>query len=266
MTDNFSVEGIKKFLRYKDIFNISVFESVTSTNALLKQEADKEKEGRIIIAESQTAGRGRFTRYFHSPKNCGIYMSILFKPDFPAESSVLITAAAAAAVAEAIEALTEKKAQIKWVNDVLINGKKVCGILTEGGINVKTGGFDWAIVGIGINAYEPKGGYPEEIADIAGAVFDSYNEDLRSGLAAEVINRFWDYYLSLSEKTFYKTYKERMAVLERQINVIKNDAVESAQAIDIDDNCRLLVEYKNGEREYLSSGEISIKLQPKINI
>lgn len=260
MADNFSIDRIKKFLKDKDVFNISVFETVTSTNAILKQEAEKANEGRIIIAESQTAGRGRFTRIFHSPKKCGIYMSILLKPDFAAENAVLITAAAAAAVAEAIEKLTHKKTQIKWVNDVLIDSKKVCGILTEGSINAKSGNLDWAIVGIGINAFMPQNGYPDEIANIAGAVFDSYNEDLLDKITAQIINIFWDYYLSLSDKTFYKGYKERMGVLSKEINVLKGDAVKTAKAIDIDDNCRLLVEYQNGEREYLSSGEISIKL------
>lgn len=254
------LENIEKYLKFKNIFDISIFEEVTSTNALLKQDANESGEGRIIIAEGQTAGRGRFTRIFHSPKKCGIYMSILLKPDFAAENAVLITAAAASAVAEAIEKLTHKKAQIKWVNDVLIDGKKVCGILTEGSINAKSGNLDWAIVGIGINAFMPPNGYPDEIADIASAVFDFYNEDLIDRLTAQVINIFWEYYLSLSDKTFYKGYKERMAVLGKEIKVLKSDTVKSAKAIDIDDACRLLVEYQNGEREYLSSGEISIKL------
>ncbi len=259
MRDKLSALEIEKYLKTKDKFNISVLDSVTSTNALLKQEAEKLSEGRVIIADSQTMGRGRFKRVFHSPKGCGIYMSILIKPEFTAETSVLITSASALAAAEAVENLTSKKSQIKWVNDVLIDRKKVCGILTEGIINAKTGKIESSIVGIGINAYEPEEGYPEEISNIAGAVFKSREENLRNKLAAEVINRFWNYYISLNKKTFLEGYKSRMAVIGEDINVIKGDKIIKAQALDIDDNCRLKVKYQNGETEYLSSGEISIK-------
>lgn len=262
MGDGLSLRGIEKFLVDKENFNISVLDCVTSTNALLKREAaENAEEGRIIIAESQTEGRGRFVRKFHSPKNCGIYMSILLKPKIKAEDSVMITAAAAAAVADSIEAITQADAQIKWVNDVLLNEKKVCGILTEGLIDVRSGGFSWVVLGIGINAYEPEEGYPSDISNIAGAVFEKRGDNLRNELTAEVINRFWSYYLHLSEKSFYASYKKRMMVLGREINVIRNDDIIAARAINIDENCRLLVEYENREREYLSSGEISIKIK-----
>lgn len=261
MQDILSALEIEKYLKTKEKFNISVLDSVTSTNALLKQEAEKFTEGRVIIADSQTMGRGRFKRVFHSPKGCGIYMSILIKPEFGAETSVLITAAAALAVAEAIENLSGKKTQIKWVNDVLIDGKKVCGILTEGIINAKTGKIESSIVGLGINAYMPEDGYPEEISNIASAVFNEKQENLRNRLIAEVITRFWDYYVLLDDKTFLDGYKARMSVIGKEINVIKGDNIIKAQALDIDDNCRLKVKYQNGETEYLSSGEISIKAE-----
>ena len=260
MEDIISKDGIKKHLKNSDAYNITILNTVSSTNAHLKETAFSDNEGNVIIALSQTSGRGRFSRIFHSPEGCGIYMSILLKPKMPAENAVLITAAAACAVAEASEKLSGKKADIKWVNDVLIENKKICGILTEGSIDVNSGNLNWVVLGIGINAYKPKDGYPEEIKDIAGAVFDEEKEDLRNQLTASVLDVFWDYYISLKDKTFLDSYKNRSIVLGKQISVIKNDIFLPAKALELNDNCQLLVEYKTGEREYLSSGEISIKL------
>ena len=116
---------------------INVERTVTSTNILRKEKAALgAPEGTVLIASSQTSGRGRFARKFYSPENSGIYMSILLRPRMPAENAVLITTAAAAAVAVAAENLSGKKTEIKWVNDVLINGKKICGILTEAALDV----------------------------------------------------------------------------------------------------------------------------------
>ena len=258
--DKLSVCGIEKYLKNKEKFDISVFESVDSTNAILKNSAQNgEKEGTIIIADSQTNGRGRFVRKFHSPSGSGIYMSILLKPDLPAENAVLITAAAAAAVSRAVENLSQKNTHIKWVNDILIDNKKICGILTEGGINTKTGGFDWVVVGIGINAYEPDGGFEDEISHIAGAVFKEKTPDLRNRLTAEIINCFWDFYKHLEQRTFFNDYKNRMMVIGKEITVIKGGTKTFAKCLDLDSNCQLLVDYGES-REYLSSGEISIKL------
>lgn len=260
MTDILSADGINKYLKHSDVINIEILDCVSSTNKLLKETAAQDNEGKVIIALEQTAGRGRFLRKFYSPNGCGIYMSILLKPKISAHKAVLITAAAAAAVADSAEYLTEKKTGIKWVNDVLIDHKKVCGILTEGSVNTDTGDFNWAVLGIGINAYMPDGGYPDDIKDIASAVFEKKEQDFKNRLAAQVLDRFWDYYLSLEEKTFLDSYKKRSFILGKPITVIKNENSTPAKAIDIDDNCRLLVEYQNGQREYLSSGEISIRI------
>ena len=255
-----SAEKIKEFSSFSKDINITVLETVNSTNKYLKQKAvSGALEGEIVIADSQTGGRGRFDRKFFSPSDCGIYMSMLLKPVFPASDAVLITAAAAVAVADACEALCDKKAEIKWVNDIYIDKRKVCGILTEGAVNSK-GGFDWAVLGIGINAFLPDGGFDSEISEIAGAVFDKKAENLRNRLCAEVIDRFFKFYKELDKKTFLEVYRERSLVIGREITVIKNEKSEKALALDIDDNCRLLVEFEDNSQGFLSSGEISIKL------
>ncbi len=253
-----TTENLKKYLNLD--LNVTVLKTVDSTNKYLKQKAiSGEEEGSFVIAEAQTNGRGRFDRKFHSPEGGGIYMSVLLKPELSAEDAVLITAAAAVAVSEACEALSGRKAMIKWVNDIYIDRKKVCGILTEGSIK-PDGCFAWAVLGIGINAFPPKGGFESDIKDIAGAVFDKEEKDIRCRLAAEVLNRFFEYYKNLGEKTFLQKYREKSFVKGKAVRVIRNGEQINATALDIDDKCRLLVEYEDSRREYISSGEISIRL------
>lgn len=259
MADQLTKEGISAYLRYKNV-NLELFDTIDSTNLYLKKkDIDTTPEFTVIIANSQTAGRGRFERKFHSPENTGIYMSILLKPNLSPKKAVLITALAAVAVCDAVEALSGKKAGIKWVNDILINGKKVCGILSEAAIGAD-GKMSRAVLGIGINAYVPKGDFHEDIKDIAGAVYDEEKTDGLNLLCAEIINNVIKYYGELENKTFLEKYKQKSLVLGGFIRVMNTPEGTPAMALEIDDNCRLLVEYENSQREYLSSGEISIKL------
>lgn len=252
-------EKIYNYLTVNDI-KIHHYSSINSTNIKLKEEAKNGAlEGTVIIADSQFQGHGRFDRVFHSPKN-GIYMSILLRPQFSGFNATLVTTAAAVAVAKAVEDLSGKETKIKWVNDVLISGKKICGILTEGAINPETLTPDYIVVGIGINAFKPQDGFDPEIQNIADAVFDTESEDLKARLIAETINNFMNYYTKLTDKVFLECYRSRSAVIGKEITVIKNTIHYPAKALEIDNDCRLLVEYPDKSKEYLSSGEISIKL------
>lgn len=251
----------KNLTTLKGKLDIEVKETVTSTNALLKEKAALgAPEGTVLIALSQTAGRGRFTRKFFSPADSGIYMSILLRPRIPAESATLITTAAAVAVAEAAEKISGRKTGIKWVNDVLIDGKKICGILTEASLNIESGELDYAIPGIGLNIYEPENGFPDEIKNIAGAILEERGSGNKSRLAAAVLESFFKYYKDISERTYLNSYRERCIVLGKQINVLSADGTRPATALDIDENCRLRVKYSDGKEEILSSGEVSIKI------
>lgn len=242
-------------------YNIKVFNKINSTNVYLKQLAKNNAEPHtVLIADTQTSGHGRFDRKFYSPKNSGIYMSVLLKPDLEAEKSVLLTAAAAVAVNEAILSLTGKKTEIKWVNDILLDGKKVCGILTEGAINPKTLKFDWAVIGIGINVYTPENDFCSEIKDIAGALLNEKQKNLRNKLCAEILNNISLYCENLENNSFISKYKEYSRLKNKRISVIKNGTVTPATALFIDDDCRLAVRYDDESQELLNSGEISIKL------
>lgn len=235
---------------------IEYYDTLPSTNAFLKSRAKSEKEGLVVVASSQTEGHGRFDRKFYSPANTGIYMSILLKPDASGFDATRITSAAAVAVAQAIETLSDKTAQIKWVNDVLIEGKKVCGILTEGSINPKNGTLEYAVLGIGINLFMPENGFESEIQNIAGYVFEKFDPTLKEKFIKEVLKNIFTHY----NNDILNEYRNRSAVIGKDILVIKNNETKNGRAVLIDDNFRLKVKYPDNTEEFLDSGEISIKI------
>ena len=260
--DILSSYSIKQHLKNPHL-DISVFSSVTSTNTILKEMAEQgAKEGTVIIAEEQTAGRGRTGKQFYSPKGTGIYISILLRPDIPAEESLFLTTSAAVATARAIEDVSDKRALIKWVNDIYLEDKKTCGILTEGDFNVETGKLDYAIVGIGINVCIPDGGFPDNIKDIATAIFDKQTDSInkRSILIANLLDYFMEYYKDFKSKSYVKEYIERSMIIGKTITVIEGSKTSVAKAIDIDKNCRLKVQFENGTTKWLSSGEVNTKI------
>ena len=260
--DILSSYSIKQHLKNPHL-DISVFSSVTSTNTILKEMAEQgAKEGTVIIAEEQTAGRGRTGKQFYSPKGTGIYISILLRPDIPAEESLFLTTSAAVATARAIEDVSDKRALIKWVNDIYLEDKKTCGILTEGAFNVETGKLDYAIVGIGINVCIPDGGFPDNIKDIATAIFDKQTDSInkRSILIANLLDYFMEYYKDFKSKSYVKEYIERSMIIGKTITVIEGSKTSVAKAIDIDKNCRLKVQFEDGTTKWLSSGEVSTKI------
>ena len=260
--DILSSYSIKQHLKNPHL-DISVFSSVTSTNTILKEMAEQgAKEGTVIIAEEQTAGRGRTGKQFYSPKGTGIYISILLRPDIPAEESLFLTTSVAVATARAIEDVSDKRALIKWVNDIYLEDKKTCGILTEGAFNVETGKLDYAIVGIGINVCIPDGGFPDNIKDIATAIFDKQTDSInkRSILIANLLDYFMEYYKDFKSKSYVKEYIERSMIIGKTITVIEGSKTSVAKAIDIDKNCRLKVQFEDGNTKWLSSGEVSTKI------
>ena len=258
--DVLSEAGIRKYLGKNSGITLTVYKETDSTNIRLRELASQgAPEGTAVIAGMQTKGRGRLGRSFFSPSDTGLYLSILLRPDMTAADAVRITTAAAVAVAETAEDISGKKADIKWVNDVYIGGKKICGILTEAAFGLENGGLEYAVCGIGINVYEPQGGFPDEIKDIAGALLDKPDDDVRNRLAAGIIMRFMKYYRELSQNTFMQGYRERLIWRGEEINIIRGSEVFPARLIDVDEQCRLITERTDGSREVVSSGEISIR-------
>lgn len=261
-TDRLSAEGIRRYLAPIAVsLQPEVYDEVTSTNALLRQRAAAgAPEGCVIIAGSQTQGRGRMGRSFYSPVDTGLYLSLLLRPvGFSPAQSVKVTTMAAVAACDAISEIAGKDAKIKWVNDIILDDRKVSGILTEGAFNLETGGMDYIVLGIGINVYSPEGGFPEEIASIAGSVFSERQSDGKNRLAAAFLNHFMDCYRGEGSESYAERYRAKSLVIGRQINVITPTAQRRATALDVDSECRLIVRYEDGTVEALSSSEISIR-------
>ena len=261
ISDVISAQGIEKYLASQEgLFHIEVHKQVTSTNDFLKNL--KASEGRVIVAQEQTGGKGRLGRSFYSPEGTGIYFSLLLTPTIPIDEATAVTAAAAVAVAEAMEKLAGKEVQIKWVNDIYINGKKVCGILTEGVFDMENRRLGQVILGIGINLMEPLEGFPSELIPSAGGVFKDGEapKDSKNLLIAEVLLRFWSYYKNLQDKNFLTGYRQRSMVTGKEILILRGkETPRKAKALDIDENFHLIVEREDGEIEHLSSGEVSIR-------
>lgn len=257
----FRSSDIEKYLDCN--LNIEIQKKVSSTNTVLKEKAiNGAPHGTVIIAEEQTAGKGRMGRSFHSPSASGIYFSILLRPDIPAEETLFLTTSAAVSVSKAIEDISDKKAEIKWVNDIYIEDKKVCGILTESAFNIESGKLDYAIVGIGINICPPANGFPPGVADIATSVFDEFGDftHKRNILVSHILNYFMDNYNSFSEKKYIDEYIKRSMIIGKEITVINGASVREATALSIDRECRLKVRYTDGTEEWLNSGEVSTKV------
>ncbi len=266
-TDSVHKGGVERRLtRGKGFYQVQVFPSLASTNDTAKALAGQgAPEGTVVVAETQTAGKGRMRRSFFSPDDTGVYMSVILRPKIGAEQALFITTAAAVAVAEAVEAVSGRPAGIKWVNDVFCGGKKICGILTEGVCGMEDGSLEYAVLGIGINALEPQNGFPEELKEIAGAVFERGTRipDLKNRLIAAVLDRFLTFYAQVEEKTFLQAYRERSILKGRPITVLQGGSARAALAGEIDDDCRLCVRYEDGTEALLSSGEVSIRMEEK---
>lgn len=258
--DVLSENSIRKYLgEYAGLFRLEVLPGVTSTNQVLKERAGQLPGWSAVIAGSQTAGRGRRTRSFYSPAHSGIYLSLLLRLPLEAEAATGLTTAAAVAACRAVEACTDAKPEIKWVNDVYVQGRKICGILTEASISMESGGLDWAVMGIGFNVYEPEEGFPEEIASIAGAIAPSRQKDLRSRITAAFMKEYYELCRNLHDSALVQEYRKRSFLIGRSIEVLRGDRAIPAVAEDIDEACHLIVRYEDGSREILSSGEVSVK-------
>ncbi len=262
-TDILNPVGVRQYLTGEAAgLPVEVYSSVLSTNRMAKERMMQGLDGEFaVLAEQQEEGRGRKGRQFFSPPRSGLYMSVLLRPEVSIPDSVLITAAAAVAVAETLEEVSGEPAEIKWVNDVFRRGKKIAGILTEAGMSLETRGLEYVVLGIGINVFEPEGGFPADLPQ-AAAVFSRQQENggLRCRIAAGILNRLVPMCSHLDDRSFLQRYRERSMVLGQKITVLRGDGNREALALDLDDRCHLKVRYDDGEEAVLSGEEISIRL------
>ncbi len=244
---------------------IQTMESTTSTNDLAKLYANQNSTTpAIFISEEQIAGRGRLGRKFVSPSKTGLYISLCLFPTIALEDLSLITCATAVACVETIEQLTGKSLNIKWVNDLFYQDKKVGGILTEVISDFESQQVQSLIVGMGINLIENPQSFPEELHSIVGSIFSSKTEYSNSSFnrnqfIATFLEKWTFYYQNLSQREFISSYKEYSNVIGKSIKVIEGNQVYHAYAKDIDENGHLIIEKEDKSLHALSYGEVSIR-------
>ncbi len=235
------------------------YECIDSTSTEARRHAEAGGEGNVLfLAKEQSAGRGRTGKSFYSPHGTGIYMTLLLDiTDAPPASVVALTSAAAVAVAMACESVCGVRCGIKWVNDIYVGGKKVCGILAE---SFEAHGKRFAAVGVGINLSTAD--FPEEIASVAGSLSKKQDKKTQRELTLAVCTGIFDIYEGLREGDFsyMQSYRERSAVLGKQISFWKNGIKSSGTAVAVSDSGALEVRLPDGSKETLSSGEITLRL------
>jgi len=264
--DIISVQGMLPYLSKEDFSEkIFVYDSLESTNKTAKEMAiSGAKHGTVVIADSQSAGKGRYDRKFFSPPGHGVYMSLIIHPSqMWFETPTLLTIFAAVSVCESIESITNKKPQVKWVNDIFLERKKICGILTEAVLDLESGTIQWIVIGMGINFSTPSIDFPEELQKIAGSIFAEGEPTLtRNQLIAEIVNRMVFPEKQCSEKQIVEKYRQRLMMIGKKITVSGLGEPYEATALDIDDLGGLVVKKDTGEIASLSAGEISVRESP----
>lgn len=246
-----SETAVKAALKSSENIDIAVFDTLDSTNSEAKRRCGDAKKPILIIAKGQTNGRGRMGREFYSPTDTGLYMSLMYTPEYGFKDSVTVTSAAAVAVVRAIEALTDRKPLIKWVNDIYTDSKKVCGILTEAVTGLKT----YIIVGIGINLTTEE--FPDDLSQKATSLMSKVDINV---LAARVTDELLTLISELPERTFLREYREKSAVIGRTVEFSEGGITLTGKAVDIDNDGGLIVETESGTKT-LSTGEISVKIK-----
>ncbi len=247
-------------------FIIKHYKTLPSTNTfaleLLQETYNKKKsinqlDKTLVIADIQTAGKGRLNRSFYSPKS-GIYMTLIYVPSEPVTNPAFLTCCAAVAVYNAIKTLFSIELQIKWVNDLYYNNKKICGILAEGFISPQTKKIEGAVVGIGINLDTEA--FPKELESKAGALNIKSSRKNKKVLMFQIVQNFYN--LIQNPQQMLEQYKKQQLLIGKTVLVspVINDTQKNftAKVLDISDNAELVVQTDDGTTHFLSSGEVTL--------
>lgn len=237
-------------------------DEVDSTNEEIKRRAlAGAAAGLVVTAERQTAGKGRRGRGFQSLEGKGLYLSVLLKPDVPLEQVSQLTAWSAVAVCRAIEDVCPVKPQIKWPNDVLVDGKKLCGILTEMGVEGETGTLSYVVAGMGTNVSQTAEDFGPELAEIATSLHILGAEVTRRELAQALIRQLEELNAAFPTEwnRYFEAYQSRCVTLGRQVRLIRPYGETAATAERLTGEFRLVVRKEDGTEETVSSGEVSVR-------
>lgn len=241
--------------------NIYYYDSIDSTNKRAKDIALEEQEGTIIISEEQVDGKGRLGRGWISPKGKGIWMSIILKPEVDPIKVAKITLIGAAAVYKGLNNMNIDST-IKWPNDILIDGKKICGILTE--MSCELNMINYVVMGIGINVNLDVSNIPEDLREKATSIKISQKKSIsRKELLANILNEFEELYIPFKDNgnisESINICRENCALIGKEVKIIKGEEIKIGRALDINEDGQLVIEFKNGVVENVFSGEVSVR-------
>lgn len=260
-SDVLSAEGIRLALgSATPNLAITVLNSSESTMKDAKLAAiNGEPDNTLIVADIQEAPKGRFGRPFFSKAGSGIYMSMLLRPNQNFEEMAQYTVIMAVAIARAMDNLTPVQTKIKWVNDIYINGKKVCGILSEAMSDVESGQISNVIIGMGINFSLKQNEFPKELREKATSLFPEDEPIItRNELIGEIWNQFYAILNQLPEQSFLEEYRQKSFVLGKTVSFTQTGIDYKGIATAINDHGELVVQLQDKKEKVLSSGEISL--------
>lgn len=240
---------------------LRLYDTVESTNSLAKQLAkDGAPHGTVLIADRQTAGRGRMGRQFLSPAGQGVYLSVILRPNCKAEQLMHLTCAVAVAMCDAVEKVAHVRPQVKWINDLILAQRKVGGILTE--LSLDGDKVDFAVVGIGINCLQGQEDFPEELQSIAGSLSMAVNQPVdREALAAAMVEALHAISSTLltGKDAIMDRYRTDCLTIDREVAVHASSGVYTAVAEDVDAQGGLIVRLADGTQRCVSSGEVHVR-------
>lgn len=239
------------------------FDTIDSTNNFAKKLAmEGGADGTAVVANEQTGGRGRRGRVFQSPRDNGIYFSLLYRPDVQPQEAINFTAYVAVAICDGIEAACGIRPGIKWTNDIVLGNKKLAGILTEMSLEGETGALQYIVTGIGVNVCQKKEDFPEELQSVATSLEMEIGRPVSRGrLAAEMINAMETMYAAWSgnKGDYWQRYRHSCLTLGREVRLMRDGEETVAYAEDLAEDFGLVVRYPDGVREKIVAGEVSVR-------
>ena len=242
--------------------DLRCFEEIDSTNSYLKREAlAGAPHGTVAAANFQSAGRGRMARSFQSPSGKGVYLSVLLRPQLPVSQLMVVTGMAAVAVCNAVERTAGIRPGIKWTNDPVLDGKKLCGILTEMSVESETGLAQYLVIGAGVNVSHGPDDFSPEVAEMATSLAQAGHPASRAALAAAMIeefNRLSDA-LGGDIRAWVDAYRRDCVNLGKTVRLMWEDGQTQAEALDIDEQFGLVIRLPDGERRTVRTGEVSVR-------
>jgi BirA family biotin operon repressor/biotin-[acetyl-CoA-carboxylase] ligase len=257
MCDILDKEQILSYTIKGHFENLFVLKTVNSTNLFAKKQANKNFiHETVVVSDTQTEGRGRLGREFFSPKGTGVYMSIVIDPKEIKTPSSLLTIAAAVAMCRTLDNVCTNTPAIKWVNDIFVGGKKVCGILAENVTDFKSSHKAYIVLGIGLNISTPEELFPGELRKVAGSIFPENIS--RNEIIAQILNNLLYIYNEENQENLIDEYKLYSLVLNKTISFTRNGEANIGTVLDINQEGNLIVKLNNGEIHVLTSGEVSL--------